>query len=263
MKEAGEDFEDAAAAESDSDGENQSDKPSAPKKVKLKPVSKNPRNRMASDDTNVVGFESSSSSESEEESESEPEINCDGKSNEADLSDQTVTQNHDDAKDKCTRDSSADPSVSEKANSEVSEKKSKVALANVPISRDPAIQSAREKLPILSEEQSIMETINENPITILVGETGSGKTTQVPQFLYEAGYATDRVTTSSESGGGGKALKRMIGVTEPRRVAAMAMADRVGKEMSLPADVVSYQVCYIMSLFADIFILESAGYLHC
>lgn len=34
-----------------------------------------------------------------------------------------------------------------------------------------------------------MEAINENPIVIICGETGSGKTTQVPQFLYEAGYA--------------------------------------------------------------------------
>lgn len=34
-----------------------------------------------------------------------------------------------------------------------------------------------------------METINENCVTIICGETGSGKTTQVPQFLYEAGYA--------------------------------------------------------------------------
>ena len=57
MQEAGEDFEDAAAAASDSDGENQSDKPSAPKKVKLKPVSKNPRNRMASDDPNAQRFD--------------------------------------------------------------------------------------------------------------------------------------------------------------------------------------------------------------
>ena len=45
------------------------------------------------------------------------------------------------------------------------------------------------KLPILAEEQVVMETINENPVVIICGETGSGKTTQVPQFLYEAGYA--------------------------------------------------------------------------
>lgn len=50
-------------------------------------------------------------------------------------------------------------------------------------------QEDRLKLPILGEEQVVMETINENPVTIICGETGSGKTTQVPQFLYEAGYA--------------------------------------------------------------------------
>lgn len=50
-------------------------------------------------------------------------------------------------------------------------------------------QEARLKLPILAEEQVVMEAINENPIVIICGETGSGKTTQVPQFLYEAGYA--------------------------------------------------------------------------
>jgi len=47
---------------------------------------------------------------------------------------------------------------------------------------------ARLSLPILAEEQAVMEAINENDVTVLCGETGSGKTTQVPQFLYEAGY---------------------------------------------------------------------------
>ena len=50
-------------------------------------------------------------------------------------------------------------------------------------------QESRLRLPILAEEQVVMETINENPVVIICGETGSGKTTQVPQFLYEAGYA--------------------------------------------------------------------------
>lgn len=50
------------------------------------------------------------------------------------------------------------------------------------------LQTARMKLPILGEEQQIIETISENMVTIICGETGSGKTTQVPQFLYEAGY---------------------------------------------------------------------------
>ena len=46
------------------------------------------------------------------------------------------------------------------------------------------------ELPICAEEQIIMETINNNSVVIICGETGSGKTTQVPQFLYEAGYGS-------------------------------------------------------------------------
>lgn len=59
----------------------------------------------------------------------------------------------------------------------------------VSVNRTPEIQEARMKLPVLAEEQAIMEAITENPVVIIAGETGSGKTTQVPQFLYEAGYA--------------------------------------------------------------------------
>ncbi|KAM4827123.1 putative ATP-dependent RNA helicase DHX37 [Thomomys bottae] len=99
----------------------------------------------------------------------------------------------------------------------------------VPVNRTPEMQAERLKLPILSEEQVIMEAVAEHPVVVVCGETGSGKTTQVPQFLYEAGYSSDR---------------SIIGVTEPRRVAAMAMSQRVAKEMNLPQRVVSYQIRY-------------------
>lgn len=59
---------------------------------------------------------------------------------------------------------------------------------DVDIQRPPGIAAARLLLPIVSEEQQIVETILLNPVTIIYGETGSGKTTQVPQFLYEAGF---------------------------------------------------------------------------
>ncbi|XP_004844033.1 probable ATP-dependent RNA helicase DHX37 isoform X1 [Heterocephalus glaber] len=99
----------------------------------------------------------------------------------------------------------------------------------VPVHRTPEMQAERLKLPILSEEQVIMEAVAEHPIVIVCGETGSGKTTQVPQFLYEAGYSSDN---------------SIIGVTEPRRVAAVAMSQRVAKEMNLSQRVVSYQIRY-------------------
>ncbi|XP_062398972.1 probable ATP-dependent RNA helicase DHX37 isoform X2 [Sardina pilchardus] len=99
----------------------------------------------------------------------------------------------------------------------------------IPVDRLPEIQAARLKLPVLAEEQVIMEAVRENPCVVLCGETGSGKTTQVPQFLYEAGYA---------SGSG------IIGVTEPRRVAAVSMSHRVAKEMNVSTGVVSYQIRY-------------------
>uniref|UniRef100_A0A3B4B223 Activating signal cointegrator 1 complex subunit 3 n=1 Tax=Periophthalmus magnuspinnatus TaxID=409849 RepID=A0A3B4B223_9GOBI len=97
----------------------------------------------------------------------------------------------------------------------------------IPVERTPEIQEARLKLPVMAEEQVIMEAIKENPCVVICGETGSGKTTQVPQFLYEAGYAKGSI----------------IGITEPRRVAAVSMSHRVAKEMNL-STVVSYQIRY-------------------
>ncbi|XP_068158591.1 probable ATP-dependent RNA helicase kurz [Drosophila tropicalis] len=96
----------------------------------------------------------------------------------------------------------------------------------IQVDRSDEVQAARLRLPILAEEQTVMETINENPIVIVAGETGSGKTTQIPQFLYEAGYAQHK----------------MIGITEPRRVAAIAMSKRVGHEMNLSSREVSYLI---------------------
>lgn len=96
----------------------------------------------------------------------------------------------------------------------------------VMLQRKPEIQAARLKLPVVAEEQVIMEAINENPVVIITGETGSGKTTQVPQFLYEAGYAQEK----------------LIGITEPRRVAAISMSKRVAEEMNLTEKEVSYLI---------------------
>ena len=102
-------------------------------------------------------------------------------------------------------------------------------LKYVQVNRSEEMELSRSKLPIIAEEQLIMETINSQGVVVLSGETGSGKTTQLPQFLYEAGYASDG---------------KMIGVTEPRRVAATAMANRVAMELGLDSSIVSYQIRY-------------------
>lgn len=100
----------------------------------------------------------------------------------------------------------------------------------VTITRSPEIQEARLKLPVVGEEQKIMEAIHNNDLVVIYGATGSGKTTQVPQFLFEAGY------------GSPGAAPGMIGVTQPRRVAAVSMSKRVGDEMGDHGEKVAYQI---------------------
>lgn len=102
---------------------------------------------------------------------------------------------------------------------------------SVQVQRPPEIQEARLQLPVVAEEQKIMEAIHNNPSVVIWGATGSGKTTQVPQFLYEAGYGSPDGPTPG-----------MIGVTQPRRVAAVSMAKRVGDELGNAAGMVSYQI---------------------
>ncbi|CAI5441381.1 unnamed protein product [Caenorhabditis angaria] len=72
----------------------------------------------------------------------------------------------------------------------------------------------RESLPIFALKKTLMKAIMDNQILVVVGETGSGKTTQMTQYAMEAGL-----------GRRGK-----IGCTQPRRVAAMSVAKRVAEE---------------------------------
>ena len=108
---------------------------------------------------------------------------------------------------------------------------------SVTVERPLDVQEARLGLPVVGEEQKIMEAIYNNPTVVIWGATGSGKTTQVPQFLYEAGFGSP---DSSNPG--------MIGVTQPRRVAAVSMAKRVGDELGGVGDKVSYQIRFDSSV---------------
>ncbi|KAK5065272.1 hypothetical protein LTR84_001110 [Exophiala bonariae] len=101
----------------------------------------------------------------------------------------------------------------------------------VHIDRADEIQQSRIQLPILQREQEIMEAIHNNSVVLVKGDTGSGKTTQVPQFLFEAGYGSKDGSTPG-----------MIGITQPRRVAAVSMAKRVGVELGDHGKKVAYQI---------------------
>lgn len=102
----------------------------------------------------------------------------------------------------------------------------------VKVNRPDEIQQVRMQLPVFAEEHTIMEAIHHNDVVIICGETGSGKTTQVPQFLYESGFGNE---ASGDYPG-------MIGITQPRRVAAVSMANRVGNELGDHGDKVAYQI---------------------
>ena len=108
---------------------------------------------------------------------------------------------------------------------------------SVKVDRPSDVQEARLSLPVVGEEQKIMEAIYNNPTVVIWGATGSGKTTQVPQFLYEAGFG------SPEGPNPG-----MIGITQPRRVAAVSMAKRVGDELGGVGEKVSYQIRFDSSV---------------
>ncbi|XP_054805557.1 pre-mRNA-splicing factor ATP-dependent RNA helicase DEAH1-like isoform X2 [Prosopis cineraria] len=80
-----------------------------------------------------------------------------------------------------------------------------------------ALQEERKTLPIYAFRDELIQAVHEHQVLVIVGETGSGKTTQIPQYLHEAGYTKN-----------GK-----IACTQPRRVAAMSVAARVSQEMGV------------------------------
>ncbi|KAL0047023.1 hypothetical protein WJX82_004418 [Trebouxia sp. C0006] len=89
--------------------------------------------------------------------------------------------------------------------------------ANVYNSREHlAVQDQRSRLPVFKHRKELLYLVETHATSLVVGETGSGKTTQIPQYLHEAGW--------TEGG-------RMVACTQPRRVAAMTVAARVAEEV--------------------------------
>ncbi|KAK1725342.1 LOW QUALITY PROTEIN: helicase associated domain-containing protein [Colletotrichum acutatum] len=80
------------------------------------------------------------------------------------------------------------------------------------------IQETRKSLPIYAYRDDFLAAMEKYQILVIVGETGSGKTTQLPQYLHEAGFTKNGMK---------------VGCTQPRRVAAMSVAARVADEVGV------------------------------
>ncbi|KAI5961095.1 hypothetical protein CANMA_003869 [Candida margitis] len=87
------------------------------------------------------------------------------------------------------------------------------ALSNKP--KD--LESLQKSLPVYQYKDEFLNLLQNHQVIIIVGETGSGKTTQLPQYLYEGGYSQNDT--------------KIIGCTQPRRIAAVSVAQRVADEM--------------------------------
>ncbi|KAK7023803.1 P-loop containing nucleoside triphosphate hydrolase protein [Favolaschia claudopus] len=91
-----------------------------------------------------------------------------------------------------------------------------------------SIQSQRERLPIFKHRDKLLYAVEKHGVIIVVGQTGCGKTTQLPQYLMEAGWAANG---------------NVIACTQPRRVAATSVAGRVASEVgSILGDEVGYTI---------------------
>ncbi|MDO4905131.1 MAG: ATP-dependent RNA helicase HrpA [Lautropia sp.] len=87
------------------------------------------------------------------------------------------------------------------------------------------MQAVIDVLPVTEHRAHIVEAIRLHPVVIVSGETGSGKTTQLPKFCLEAG----RGLRDPATGRGG-----LVGHTQPRRIAASSVANRIAEELGTP-----------------------------
>ncbi|XP_065107159.1 ATP-dependent RNA helicase DHX33 [Paramisgurnus dabryanus] len=90
-----------------------------------------------------------------------------------------------------------------------------------------SVDAQRRQLPIYQAKTQLINKLRQLNNAVLIGETGSGKTTQIPQYLYEAGIGRQGI----------------IAITQPRRVAAISLAGRVAEEKKVqPGKLVGYTV---------------------
>ncbi|TLS41590.1 ATP-dependent RNA helicase HrpA [Streptomyces montanus] len=116
----------------------------------------------------------------------------------------------------------------EKAEARMAERRARVPAVTYP-----------EQLPVSQKKDVIADAIRDHQVVIVAGETGSGKTTQIPKICLELG----------------RGVRGMIGHTQPRRIAARTVAERVAEEMSTPlGEAVGWKVRFTDQVGADTFV---------
>ncbi|KAH7108277.1 P-loop containing nucleoside triphosphate hydrolase protein, partial [Auriculariales sp. MPI-PUGE-AT-0066] len=104
----------------------------------------------------------------------------------------------------------------------------KANAARSSFAKTRTLKEQREYLPAFACREELLKMIRDNQVVVVIGETGSGKTTQLAQYLYEDGYCN---------------YGQLICCTQPRRVAAMSVAKRVSEEMEVKlGDLVGYAI---------------------
>ena len=114
-----------------------------------------------------------------------------------------------------------DPSTqhtARKVNASLSAQMKSIQMQKFQDLSNATIQETRHALPIFNHREEIVNLVRDNPVIVLSGDTGSGKTTQLPQYLLEDMISTD------------KGSEAYIIVTQPRRIAAISVAERVAFE---------------------------------
>ncbi|MYZ18197.1 AAA family ATPase, partial [Streptomyces sp. SID337] len=116
----------------------------------------------------------------------------------------------------------------EKAEARMAERGSRMPVITYP-----------EQLPVSQKKDEIADAIRDHQVVIVAGETGSGKTTQIPKICMELG----------------RGVRGMIGHTQPRRIAARTVAERVAEELNTPlGEAVGWKVRFTDQVGADTFV---------
>ena len=178
----------------------------------------------------IVNLKDSHSVTNANEENSLPELNSHTPANEQNNNNNNKNNNNtnkiNDNKDNLNKNNEAD-GYDYKSESQYGKSLFKKSEAVSDFAKSKSMKEQREYLPIYSVRAELLTIIRDNRVVIIVGETGSGKTTQLTQYLYEDGYSS----------------YGLIGCTQPRRVAAVSVAKRVSEEMDCElGDVVGYAI---------------------